>query len=147
MCVCVCVCVVYSSAVPVMKCRQGRLDVGGVILVVGVWALLADVALLRCWGRREGGRGGRRRLQKQTNQEKQLLLILASELVDWFVSSGEVESRLKGVELGQLLVDTDYIHHVVDEHYFEDAYLFFRFRLDGKWEGPSECVYRTIACH
>lgn len=67
---------------------------------------------------------------------------VASELVDWFVSSGEVESRAKGVELGQLLVDTDYIHHVVDEHYFEDAYLFFRFRLDEPLEktlqdGPS----------
>ncbi len=51
--------------------------------------------------------------------------------MDWFVSSGEVESRSDGVELGQLLVDTDYIHHVVDEHYFQDGYLFFRFRLDG----------------
>lgn len=67
---------------------------------------------------------------------------VASELVDWFVSSGEVESRSDGVELGQLLVDTDYIHHVVDEHYFQDGYLFFRFRLDeppeqGIREGPS----------
>ena len=52
--------------------------------------------------------------------------------MDWFVNSGEAESRSKGVEFGQLLVNTDYIHHVVDEHYFEDGYLFFRFRLDGK---------------
>ena len=57
---------------------------------------------------------------------------VASELVDWFVSSGEAESREQAVEFGQLLINTDYIHHVVDEHNFEDAYLFFRFRQDGK---------------
>ena len=57
---------------------------------------------------------------------------LASELVDWFIASGEAEDRAQAVLLGQLLVDTDYIHHVVDEHNFEDAYLFFRFRQDGE---------------
>ena len=31
-----------------------------------------------------------------------------------------------------MLVTTDYIHHVVDEHHFEDGYLFFRFRQDGR---------------
>jgi hypothetical protein len=70
--------------------------------------------------------------------------VLASELVDWFVSSGEAESRSKGVELGQLLVDTDYIHHVVDEHYFEDGYLFFRFRLDGE---SIRCCMDVECCH
>ena len=58
--------------------------------------------------------------------------VVASELIDWFVSSGEAESREQAVELGQLLINTDYIHHVVDEHNFEDAYLFFRFRQDGE---------------
>lgn len=66
---------------------------------------------------------------------------VASELIDWFVSSGEAESREQAVELGQLLINTDYIHHVVDEHNFEDAYLFFRFRQDEPPEmslkGPS----------
>ena len=61
-----------------------------------------------------------------------VLSLLASELVDWFVSSGEADSRSRALELGQLLVNTDYIHHVVDEHNFEDAYLFFRFRQDGE---------------
>lgn len=61
-----------------------------------------------------------------------ILLYIASELIDWFVSSGEAESRDQAVELGQLLINTDYIHHVVDEHNFEDAYLFFRFRQDGE---------------
>lgn len=35
--------------------------------------------------------------------------------------------------LVQLLVRSDYIHHVVDEHHFEDTYLFFRFRQDGEF--------------
>jgi len=48
------------------------------------------------------------------------------------VSSGEAESRARAVDLGNLLVDTDYVHHVVDEHRFEDGYLFFRFRTDGE---------------
>ncbi len=55
----------------------------------------------------------------------------ASELVDWLVACGEVDNRAAGAELGQLLVDTDFIHHVVDEHFFEDSYLFFRFKQDG----------------
>ena len=60
-----------------------------------------------------------------------MIFITASELVDWLISSGEAEDRRKAVQLGQLLLETDFIHHVVDEHNFEDGYLFFRFRQDG----------------
>ena len=60
-----------------------------------------------------------------------LLFSIASELVDWLISSGEAEDRNQAVLQGQLLVNTDYIHHVLDEHNFEDSYLFFRFRQDG----------------
>ena len=76
------------------------------------------------------------------------MITTASELVDWFIEAGLAEDRNGGVKLGQvhcdgildqvmscdslqILVDTDYIHHVVDEHAFEDGYLFFRFRKDG----------------
>ena len=52
--------------------------------------------------------------------------------MDWFVANSDAQTRQRGVELGKLLVDTDYIHHVVDEHNFEDQYLFFRFRQDGR---------------
>lgn len=62
---------------------------------------------------------------------------IASELVDWLISSGEAEDRRKAVQLGQLLLETDFIHHVVDEHNFEDGYLFFRFRQD---EPPQEAM-------
>lgn len=58
----------------------------------------------------------------------------ASDLVSWFLKTEEAEDRAAGVRLGQLLVDTDYIHHVVDDHSFEDAFLFFRFRQDGEEE-------------
>lgn len=61
-----------------------------------------------------------------------LFLCVASELVDWLMLSGEAEDRKQATTLGQLMVDADYIHHVVDEHNFEDGYLFFRFRQDGK---------------
>ena len=60
-----------------------------------------------------------------------MIFITASELVDWLISSGEAEDRRNAVQLGQLLLETDFIHHVVDEHNFEDGYLFFRFRQDG----------------
>ena len=56
---------------------------------------------------------------------------VASELVTWLIHSGEAETRKEGVMLGQMLVDTDFIHHVLDEHNFDDRYLFFRFRQDG----------------
>ena len=44
----------------------------------------------------------------------------------------EASSRQEAVIVGQLLLSTDYIHHVVDGHHFEDGYLFFRFRQDGQ---------------
>ena len=34
----------------------------------------------------------------------------------------------------QSLLDVDLVHHVVDEHNFEDRGLFYRFRQDGMWE-------------
>lgn len=55
----------------------------------------------------------------------------ASDLVDCLIRMREATDRQSAVAVGQLLVDTDYVHHVVDEHNFEDGFLFFRFRLDG----------------
>jgi hypothetical protein len=66
---------------------------------------------------------------------------IASDLVDSLIRMREASSRLEAVGVAQLLVVTDYIHHVVDEHHFEDGYLFFRFRQDDRpglaIEGPS----------
>ena len=56
--------------------------------------------------------------------------------MDWLIDKEEVATREQGVEVGKLLVDTDFIHHVKDEHSFEDGNLYFRFRQDGEsWEG------------
>jgi hypothetical protein len=66
---------------------------------------------------------------------------IASDLVDCLIRMREASSRQEAVKVGLLLVSTDYIHHVVDEHHFEDGYLFFRFRQDDRpglaIEGPS----------
>lgn len=66
---------------------------------------------------------------------------IASDMVDCLIRMREASSRQEAVKIGQLLVTTDYIHHVVDEHHFQDGYLFFRFRQDDRpglaIEGPS----------
>ena len=93
------------------------------------------------------------------------MITVASQLVDWFIEAGLAEDRSAGVRLGQVhsdsildqvmscdplqsLVDTDYIHHVVDEHAFEDGYLFFRFRKDGMAYAcvcVCTCVYVCVS--
>ncbi|MEM8604607.1 MAG: hypothetical protein AAGF24_12330 [Cyanobacteria bacterium P01_H01_bin.121] len=49
---------------------------------------------------------------------------VGSEAVDWLVQRYKI-ARQEAVEVGQLLVDNRIVHHVVDEHDFEDAYLFY----------------------
>jgi potassium efflux system protein len=51
------------------------------------------------------------------------------EAVDWLVQR-EAFTRDEAVRLGQLLLERDVIHHVLDEHPFRDADLFYRFRAD-----------------
>lgn len=55
---------------------------------------------------------------------------MGSEAVDFFVQQRFADSRQEGVALGQAMVDAGLFHHVVDEHKFEDKYLFFRFFVD-----------------
>jgi potassium efflux system protein len=51
------------------------------------------------------------------------------EAVDWMTRALGL-SRQEAVEVGQLLVDRGVVHHVLDEHGFIDANLFYRFRTD-----------------
>jgi hypothetical protein len=51
------------------------------------------------------------------------------EAVDWMTRALGL-SRREAVELGQLLVNRDIVHHVLDEHGFVDGHLFYRFRAD-----------------
>ena len=58
---------------------------------------------------------------------------VGSEAVDWLVKNLNI-SRTKAVAIGKRLVDKKVIHHVSDEHSFEDGFLFYRFYED---EGKS----------
>lgn len=81
---------------------------------------------------------------------------VGSEAVDWFISSGFASNRAEAVDVGQSLLDIDLIHHVVDEHHFEDRGLFYRFRKDDPAHlvssGPSaaslksECGAKFYKC-
>ncbi len=51
------------------------------------------------------------------------------EAVDWLVAR-EGLTRAEAVTFGERLVMQDVIHHVLDEHGFRDAHLFYRFRSD-----------------
>ena len=51
------------------------------------------------------------------------------EAVDWLVRE-EGLPREQAVALGQLLVERNLLHHVLDEHTFRDGSLFYRFRVD-----------------
>lgn len=55
---------------------------------------------------------------------------VGSEAIDWFLANGFASSREEGIQLGQSLLDADLVHHVVDEHNFEDRELYYRFRQD-----------------
>ncbi len=54
---------------------------------------------------------------------------VGSEAVAWLVRNLELSSD-EAVQLGQRLVNEGWVHHVVDEHAFEDHQFFYRFYLD-----------------
>ena len=51
------------------------------------------------------------------------------EGVDWLVHC-EGMTREQAVAVGQMLVERNLLHHVLDEHTFHDDALFYRFRAD-----------------
>ncbi|CCQ62015.1 DEP domain-containing protein [Crocosphaera watsonii] len=54
---------------------------------------------------------------------------VGSDLVDWMVDNLSIPLE-KAVKIGQQLVDNKIIHHVHDQHEFENRYLFYRFYID-----------------
>ena len=54
---------------------------------------------------------------------------IGSEAVNWLVQTQNT-TKEKAVWLGQILVNRGIIHHVLDEHHFEDGYFFYRFYED-----------------
>ncbi len=54
---------------------------------------------------------------------------IGSEAVDWFVKTQKV-TRLEAIQIGEMLIARQIIHHVHDDHNFKDEYLFYRFYID-----------------
>lgn len=54
---------------------------------------------------------------------------LGSDAVNWLMTY-ERATRDEAVLMGKLMVQLGLIHHVLDEHDFEDEPLFYRFRAD-----------------
>jgi small-conductance mechanosensitive channel len=54
---------------------------------------------------------------------------VGSEAVCWLMRT-QKSGVTAAIQLGQLLIDRDIIHHVLDEHNFKNEYLFYRFYLD-----------------
>ncbi|MDJ0844927.1 DEP domain-containing protein [Crocosphaera sp.] len=54
---------------------------------------------------------------------------IGSELVDWLTKNLSITVE-EAVKIGQQLVDKKIIHHVHNEHQFQNDYLFYRFYVD-----------------
>lgn len=54
---------------------------------------------------------------------------VGSELVEWLTERAKM-SRQEAIRFGKMLVDRGIIHHVHDEHHFEDKELYYRFYQD-----------------
>jgi small-conductance mechanosensitive channel len=54
---------------------------------------------------------------------------IGSEIVGWLVT-GEKLTRDEAVAVGRRMMEQGLLRHVLDEHGFEDSYLFYRFRDD-----------------
>jgi hypothetical protein len=55
--------------------------------------------------------------------------LVGAEAVRWMVDAIGA-TRSEAIALGRRLVAQKLLHHVLDEHDFEDAPLFYRFRAD-----------------
>jgi hypothetical protein len=55
---------------------------------------------------------------------------IGAEAVSWLVEKGIAKDRPDAVNIGCDLVRSGIIHHVCDEHHFEDGTLFYRFLSD-----------------
>lgn len=54
---------------------------------------------------------------------------IGTDAVHWLMRTQKA-THTEALRIGQMLIDRGLMHHVVDEHDFEDAYLFYRFYED-----------------
>ncbi|MDP2436741.1 MAG: DUF547 domain-containing protein [archaeon] len=57
---------------------------------------------------------------------------VGSSAVDWLVLKGHAADRAAAVQLGNVLMERFFFHHVTHEHLFKDEKLFYRFLADMK---------------
>uniref|UniRef100_A0A7S0N715 DEP domain-containing protein n=1 Tax=Pyramimonas obovata TaxID=1411642 RepID=A0A7S0N715_9CHLO len=55
---------------------------------------------------------------------------VGSDAVAWLVRAGEAASEEAAIALGNRMLKAGLMYHVLDEHNFENAHLFYRFHLD-----------------
>jgi hypothetical protein len=56
---------------------------------------------------------------------------IGSDAVKWLMTNQKL-TREEAIRAGQILIERRIIHHVLDEHQFEDSHLFYRFYTDEK---------------
>jgi hypothetical protein len=56
---------------------------------------------------------------------------IGSDAVKWLMTNQKL-TREEAIRAGQILIERRIIHHVLDEHKFEDGHLFYRFYTDEK---------------
>jgi len=62
---------------------------------------------------------------------------IGSEAVTFFLTTHYCNTIPQAIALGQQLMDCDYIHHVTDDHPFKNENLYYRFRENEDYIGPS----------
>ena len=69
---------------------------------------------------------------------------VGAEAVKWLMQTEKI-SREEAIQLGQILIDRDIIHHVTDEHSFRDADLFYRFFQDEKAPLKDDITIKEVS--
>lgn len=84
---------------------------------------------------------GRRRWRFRTYQN----VCVGHEVVDWMVETYGLSTRDEAVAMGQSLINARLMHHVANDHPFQDDHLFYRFFSDepaSKKRKPSVLLQR-----
>jgi small-conductance mechanosensitive channel len=87
--------------------------------------------------RRMRGAEGVERTDRRHHLQVYPCCFLGDAAVDWLVDV-EGLTRQEAIDVGNLMLERDQLHHVLDEHSFEDRPLFYRFRADDPAESEPE---------
>ena len=65
------------------------------------------------------------------------------EAVNWLMENGHARDRRSAVFLGQRMAQIGLLHHVCDEHDFDDTYYYYRFNVDSVRE-QATCIAQLV---